>query len=91
MVYLGRWASFPALDPVDPDSHNCSRIAANSTDGTLLKDLKGGCIRNKNTNWVYSTRRRNCSGNIASFKNEKNRSNGEADPPALLMVSCEIS
>jgi hypothetical protein len=49
MVYLGRWASFPALDPVDPDSHSCSRIAANTTDGTLLKDLKGGCIRNKHT------------------------------------------
>jgi len=42
MVCLGRWASCPALDPVGPGSHSCSRIAANTKDGTLLKDLKAG-------------------------------------------------
>lgn len=70
MVYLGRWASFPALDPVDPDSHSCSRIAANNKDGTLLKDLRDEFARIKHTNWEHSARRRNCSGNFASFKNE---------------------
>jgi hypothetical protein len=49
MVCLGRWASFPALDPVDPDSRSCSRIAANTKDGTLLKDLKDGFVTNKHT------------------------------------------
>lgn len=70
MAFLGRWASFPELDPVDLGSHSCSRIAANSKGSTLLKELKDGFTRNKHTNWEYSTRRRNCSGNVASFKNE---------------------
>jgi hypothetical protein len=70
MDCLGRWASFPALDLVDPDSHSCNRIAANTKDGTLLKDLKNGFVRNKHTNGEYLTCCRNCSGKSCQFKNK---------------------